>query len=125
MNTEITEAIKEWVFYDGDCALCRGFAARFAERLHQRGVGVAPLQAAWVRERLCLDGVEPVNEMKLLTGCGETLGGADAVIYLARFFWWGWVLRVVAWLPGARFVLRRAYARFARHRHCAKGGCRI
>jgi predicted DCC family thiol-disulfide oxidoreductase YuxK len=125
VNTEITEEYKEWVFYDADCAICTGFARRFQKQLHHRGIGLAPLQAQSVRERLGWGKDEPLTEMKFLTERGEISGGADAIIYLARYFWWGWGLRLMAHLPGARFVLRRAYAWFARRRHCAKGGCKL
>jgi predicted DCC family thiol-disulfide oxidoreductase YuxK len=125
VNTEITERIKEWLFYDAECAICRGWVQRLRKRLHRQGIGVAPLQAEWVGERLGLAPGELPEEMKLLTSTGEIFGGADAILYLARYFWWGWGLRVVAHLPGARFVLRRAYAWLARHRYCLKGGCKV
>jgi len=125
VNTEITEQCKEWAFYDAECKFCRDLAERFRERLLRRGVGLAPLQTDWVRELLGLAPGELPDEMKLLTKNGKIIGGADAVVYLARYFWWGWGLRLVAHLPGARFVLRRAYAALARRRYCVKGGCRI
>jgi predicted DCC family thiol-disulfide oxidoreductase YuxK len=125
VNTENTEIIKEWVFYDGECTVCQGFANRLAGRLQRQGVGVASLQAKWVRERLHLGSGETINEMKLVTGRGETLGGVEALIYLARYFWWGWGLRLLARLPGGRIVLRQAYAGFAGRRNCLKRGCRI
>jgi predicted DCC family thiol-disulfide oxidoreductase YuxK len=68
---------------------------------------------------------DELTEMKLRTASGEILGGADALIYLAKYFWWGRGLRLVARVPGVKFVLRRAYAGFAKRRHCLKGGCRL
>jgi predicted DCC family thiol-disulfide oxidoreductase YuxK len=126
VNTEITEHIKEWLFYDADCALCRGWVARLARRLRGQGIGAVPLQSQEARERLGHAANPPWNEMKCLTTDGCILGGADALVYLVdRCFWWGWGLRVIAQLPGAKFVLRRAYAWLARHRHCVKGGCEL
>ena len=42
----------------------------------------------------------PLEEMRVLTHNGEDLGGADAVIFLARQIWWAWPFYALAHIPG-------------------------
>ena len=138
MHTETTDNNKEWVFYDGNCALCRDWAHRLEGGLQQQGVGIAPLQTEWAAkfivpvnnrsaDRLPLreQAFRAPEEMKVLTSNGALLGGADALIYLAKYFWWGWGVRLAAQVPGVRFALRRAYAWLAKNRHCIGRRCGI
>ena len=113
-----------WVFYDGECALCRSWARRSARLLARRGFSLAPLQAPWVRERLRLDAGAPLTKMRLLLTDGRNFGGADAVVEIARRIWWA---RPIAWLahvPGMPRLMRNGYAHIAANRHCIGGACR-
>ncbi len=134
--TDITEYIdvtgcRGWVLYDAECPLCVGLAARFQGLLERRGFSLAPLQSPWVREHQGLRPDAVLTEMRILTGQQKVLGGADAVVYLARTVWWAWPLVLVSRIPLMMPVLRRAYRWVARRRHCAsricglrKGPCR-
>src|SRR5262245_40672846 len=115
--------LRGWVFYDGDCVLCRHWAARFEKILTRRGFDLAPLQAPWAKECLDLDLSQPLVEMRLLTREGRQLGGADALIFLARRIWWAWPLYALAQLPGSRPLLRAVYRWMAARRHCAGARC--
>src|SRR5262245_7679672 len=117
------EWLQGWVFYDGDCALCRALAGRFEKTLTRRGFDLAPLQASWARECLDLDLSEPLTEMRLLTRDGVQLGGADAILFLSRRIWWAWPLYLIAKLPGSRPVLQAGYRWMAARRHCVGGRC--
>ena len=55
---------------------------------------------------------------------GRELGGADALVEIARRIWWAWPLFALAQLPGAMLVLRAGYRKFAANRHCLRGACR-
>jgi predicted DCC family thiol-disulfide oxidoreductase YuxK len=125
VHTEITETIQGWVFYDADCPFCTRWACRTDELLARRGWHLAPLQADWVRLRLNLKDGEPLLEMKLLTADGRILGGADAIIYVARSIWWAWPLFALAQLPGITPVLRAVYRRIAKNRFCFGGHCAL
>ena len=61
--------------------------------------------------------------MELVKSDGRILGGADAVVELARRVWWGWPLWVFAQAPGSRPLLRAAYRWIAARRHCLGGTC--
>ena len=127
MNAEITKttAEKGWVWFDGDCPWCVGWARRAGPALARRGFALAPLQTPWVRARLGLaEGGRP-QEMAVLTAQGRALGGADALLELARHFWWARWVRGLAWLPGVLPLLRAAYRWGAARRPCAKGACAL
>jgi predicted DCC family thiol-disulfide oxidoreductase YuxK len=129
VNTEITDSnvrdVKGWVLFDGNCSLCCGSARFFSHTLDRHGIALAPLQTAWVRERLGLPEGEPPVEMRLLLANGNAPGGADAILEIARRIWWGWPLFVLAKLPGIKPMLRAMYRIIAANRYCANGACKI
>ncbi len=123
MYTEMTEYIKGWVLYDGDCAFCGQWVERTRHLLLRRGFHFVPLQAAWVRERLGHAENESLTEMKLLATDGRILGGADAIVQITRMIWWTWPFYALAQLPGMKLLLRMLYRRIARNRYCFAGHC--
>jgi predicted DCC family thiol-disulfide oxidoreductase YuxK len=125
VNTEITETILGWVFYDADCPFCIRWAWRTDELLARHGWHLASLQADWARLLLGLKDGEPLLEMKLLTTDGRVFGGADAVVHLARSIWWAWPFFALAQLPGVKPILRAIYRRIAQNRYCFGGRCAL
>lgn len=119
--SETTLSIHGWVFYDGRCPWCRAGARLFRGTLAERGFHLAPLQRGWVQERLGLAPAEATSQMRLLTGDGRVLGGADAVVHLARRVWWALPLWCLSRLPGGMAILRRVYAVVAAARPCRDG----
>lgn len=112
-------AARGWVFFDGECALCRSLARRFRPPLERRGFGLAPLQDPRVGALL---GIPPnllLQEMRVLTSDGQVFGGAQAIVFLAGNIWWAWPLHAASRLPGMRPLLRAFYAWVADHRHCS------
>jgi predicted DCC family thiol-disulfide oxidoreductase YuxK len=106
-----------WVLYDGECALCRAGAARFAALLHRRGFRLAPLQSPVGRHFA----PGQLSEMKLVTRDLRILGGAAAIAAIARTIWWA---KPLAWLWNVRLLrpaLKHAYRWIARHRSCTDG----
>jgi predicted DCC family thiol-disulfide oxidoreductase YuxK len=111
MTVETTTRVRGWVFYDANCAMCTATAGRFGRVLARRGFRVVP------------SGLWP--ELRLLTADGETRGGAEAVLHLARHIWWAWPLWALTHLPGMRRVARVAYRWIAAHRYCVAGTCAL
>ncbi len=111
MTVRTTTRPRGLIFYDAHCALCTATAARFRRILARRGFRLVP------------SGLWP--EMRLLTVDGHTLGGADAVLYLARRIGWAWPLWALAQFPGMLRVYRSAYRWIAAHRYCAAGACTL
>jgi len=123
----MTEYNGGWVFYDADCRICRTAVAMIYRKLRRRGFRFAPLQAAWVRDRLALpaDDALALHEMNLLLPDGRVFGGADGLIRLARWIWWAWPLYLFGFVPGGRRALRAGYEWIAARRNCQNGACRI
>lgn len=108
--------LRGWILYDADCPMCRDMKRRFQKTFTPRGFQFAPLQ-------LELQPGERPSEMRVRTSDGHVFGGADAVLFLARFVWWGRPLRWFAKLPGAPRLLDRVYREIAARRTCDNGVC--
>ncbi len=93
--------------------------------LVRRNFHPVPLQAKWARTRLGLAEGAPLLEMKLLTRDGRIHGGADALVQIARAIWWLCPCFLLAQIPGAKALLRRAYLRLAANRPCDDGVCAV
>ena len=100
-------------------------ARRLRPVLQPRGFGIATLQDPRVREQLSLPERELLAELRVLAQDGRQFGGADAIVYLARQVWWAWPLVAIAYMPGARRLLRAAYRYVAARRYCIAGTCSI
>lgn len=107
-----------WIFYDGDCRYCTAAADRLARLFRRRGFYFVPLQTPWVQKSLGLQPDAPLKEMRVLTEEDQDLGGADAIVFLARKIWWAWPFYSLARLPGTRRMLDRTYRWIAAHRGC-------
>jgi predicted DCC family thiol-disulfide oxidoreductase YuxK len=125
--TEITdnEKFNGWVLYDGDCHLCTGMARSFRRLLAGRHFELLPLQTPWVRTRLALSDSQLLDEMRFLRPDGKFFGGANALLEIARYFWWAWPLRQLGCIPPVTKMLRAGYRWVAKNRDCAMHGCRI
>jgi predicted DCC family thiol-disulfide oxidoreductase YuxK len=105
-----------WILYDGECRMCRDMMRGFDRTFTSRGFIFAPLQ-------LELKPGERPAKMRVRTIDGHDFGGADAVLFLAGFVWWGRPLRWFAKLPGAKRLLHRIYREIASRRSCDGGAC--
>ncbi len=114
-----------WVYYDGECRLCRAWAERLRETLAKHRFHLLPLQSPDAARQLRIGNPTRSGEMKLRLADGTILGGADALIEIARRVWWGRPLWVVSRLPGIMAVLRAGYRLLAANRLCANGVCLI
>ena len=104
------------ILYDADCRMCRDMMRRFERTFTSRGFVFAPLQ-------LELKAGERPGEMRVRTADGRDFGGADAVLFLAGFVWWGRPLRWFAKIPAAKRLLHRIYRAIASRRSCDNGAC--
>lgn len=114
-----------WILYDGECRFCRNLAARFQSIFGSRGFVFIPLQTPWVAAQINLQRGERSSEMRVWTNDDRDLGGAEAVVFLAGFVWWGKPLAWFARLPGAKIILRRVYCEIAARRSCDSGACEL
>jgi len=127
VNTEITvnRAPRGWIFYDADCALCAGAAARLKRALNRRGFRLLPLQTPDAPERVGVTREALLNRVHLLPGDGRRLAGIDVFIEVARHLKWARPLVAAARWPAVLPLLRRGYDWIAAHRHCFGGTCRL
>jgi predicted DCC family thiol-disulfide oxidoreductase YuxK len=124
VNTEITEYNKEgWVLYDGDCPLCSRTVRRFGQLLRARGLQPEPLQSPWVARQLGLSPEQLLVEMRLLLPDGRLYSGGDAILQIARRYWWAWPLYLLGHVPGVKPLLRVLYRLIARNRYCISNVC--
>lgn len=114
-----------WVLIDGECPMCVGLAGRLAGVFDRSGYCVAPQQTPWVRERLGLTEGEPLTELCVLSPSGQVVGGADAIVFVARSVWWAWPFVALTHIPGVMIILRAFYRRFAANRHCISNACYV
>ena len=120
-----------WVLYDEECSMCTALVARVGTALRAGGFSCEPLQSPWVRERLALAPKTLLAEIRVLTIDGRTLGGADAVVYLAREIgkthqsWRLWLLTFLSKIPFGMRLLRHGYRWVAARRYCRQGACVI
>jgi Uncharacterized protein conserved in bacteria len=112
----MSQSIHGWILYDAECPMCRDMMRRFEKTFTSRGFAFAPLHLE------LKPGTRP-TEMRVRLAHGVELGGADAVLYLAAFVWWGRPLRWFAKLPGAKRLLARIYREIASRRSCDSGAC--
>ncbi|HEX4341779.1 MAG TPA: DUF393 domain-containing protein, partial [Verrucomicrobiae bacterium] len=115
-----SDAPTAWVLYDADCSICTRFARRFENLLARRRLTILPLQTPWARERFkALSDTDYLAEMRLLYPDGKTFGGADALIEIARHYWWAWPAFILGHVPPFRALMRAGYRWFAGRRHCS------
>ncbi|HVO58657.1 MAG TPA: DUF393 domain-containing protein [Dongiaceae bacterium] len=114
-----------WLFFDADCRFCTRLARWMAPILGRRGFGVAPLQDARVGALLGMTREELLKEIRFLRADGSHVGGAEAVLAVAREVWWWRPLAWAARLPGMNRVLRAGYEWVAAKRGCEGVRCEL
>jgi predicted DCC family thiol-disulfide oxidoreductase YuxK len=120
---ELRKPFLGWVCYDADCTFCGRLAATANGPLARRGFKLIPLQSRWLASRFELHA--PYKEMALITTTGDYLGGIDALLWIARAFWWASPVILLAKIPGVNSGLRVLYRFIAAHRHCIGGRCTV
>jgi predicted DCC family thiol-disulfide oxidoreductase YuxK len=118
-----TEPPAGWVLYDGDCGVCSRWVPSWGPTLQRRGLAIAPLQSAWVRERTGLLPADLLSDIQLLQPGGQLLSGPDVYRYMMRRIWWTYPLYLLSKLPGLSQLFDWAYRTFARHRMRISAGC--
>ena len=118
-------SFRGWILYDGACRSCTASARRFDKIFRRRGFLFLPLQTNWVIKRLALEPGAHLEEMCVLTSDGRDIGGADAVIFLARQIWWTRPFAVLARMSGMHRLLDRGYRWIAAHRGCNHLACDV
>jgi len=106
-----------WLFYDGNCPLCVDAVRGFKPIFPRLGIQTESLHAPWVARRLGLSHDQLLAQGWMITPEGKLIGGADIWLYAAGKLWWGFPFRVLAAVPGGRWVIHRTYRWIATHRY--------
>ena len=112
-----------WLFFDAKCGFCTRIARWLAPVLRRRGLGVAALQDPRVGALLGITRGELLKELRFLMSDGLLLGGANAVLAVAREIWWARPVVWLAALPGMMRVLDLGYKWVAARRGCTSDAC--
>lgn len=113
-----------WVLFDGSCGFCRRWVTYWSDTLRKRGFEIAPLQEAWVRQRLApADEGDLLRDLRVLLESGQQLRGADAYRYVMRRIWWAYPLYLASTLPLLRSLFDWAYRAFADNRYHFSRSC--
>jgi predicted DCC family thiol-disulfide oxidoreductase YuxK len=122
LTSEMTDGkgrhARGWLFFDAECEFCTRIAAWMEAPMRRRGLAVAPLQDPRVGALLGLSPQELLRAIRYLSTDGTQYSGADALVALARQFWW---VRPLIWMfqiPGGTRVMRAGYGWVARQRRC-------
>ena len=113
------------IYYDDECRFCRDMLRRFGRTLARRLFTFVPLQSPGAARVLGVSEEHLLDEMRVRFDDGAVVGGASALVAIARRIWWAWPLWALGCLPGAMPVLEAAYRWIARNRHCMNGVCEV
>jgi len=115
-----------WVLFDGSCGICRNVVLYWASTLRKRGFEIAPLQEAWVRERLgSPEEDDLLLDLRLLLDNGRQLRGAAAYRYVMRRIWWSYPLYILSVTPLLRRLFDCVYRSFADNRYHFSRSCSL
>jgi predicted DCC family thiol-disulfide oxidoreductase YuxK len=118
-----SNAVYGWVLYDDSCGFCSRWVPFWSGALSRRGLGIAPLQADWVRSRLSLSDAEIVQDLLLLFRDGRLIRGADVYRYVMQRVWWAYPLFLLSTAPVGRRMFDFGYRTFARNRFRVSRAC--
>lgn len=114
------------VLYDDTCGFCRSWVPKMKPMLEKRGIGVAPLQAGWVRERIDITPEELVANIRMIfEDRSPDCVGADVYRFVMRRVWWLWPIYVLSVIPVGRWLFEKAYRKFAANRYKISKACRL
>jgi predicted DCC family thiol-disulfide oxidoreductase YuxK len=110
-----------WLFFDAECEFCTWIARWLVTPIGRHGFAVAPLQDPRVGALLGLPQNELTSAIRFLSEDGAPQSGADAILAVARQFWWGRPLLWLSRVPGVIFAMHAGYRWVAQHRRCRLG----
>ena len=117
VNTEITENVQGYIFYDDQCGFCCLGVRLLHQRLLRAGYHFVPMQAGWALNALHVPSADSLGEMKLLTPDGKIVGGAEVWGEIARHTCFLYPLFILLQLPGMLSIAAAGYRFIATRRH--------
>jgi predicted DCC family thiol-disulfide oxidoreductase YuxK len=113
----VSRGIDAWVLFDGACGFCSRWVPFWGRLLAAHGIGIAPLQERWVRERLGNLDEGLLDNLRVLESGGKVHSGADAYRFAFRRIPLAWPFDLVSRIPVGRGIFDASYRAFARNRY--------
>ncbi|MCH2105808.1 MAG: DUF393 domain-containing protein [Planctomycetes bacterium] len=117
--------MRGWILYDGSCGFCSKWVPFWSSTLARQGLGFAPLQADWVKERIDMTDEELLEDLRLLLATGEVISGPDVYRHVMRRAWWMTPFYLLSIIPGLSHLFDWCYRTFADHRYEVSAACRL
>ena len=114
-----------WILYDGTCGFCSKWVPFFESTLKRQGLGFAPLQAEWVRERVDMSEEVLLEDLHLFFRSGEVISGPAVYRHVMRRSPWLMTLYLLSIVPGLSHLFDWCYRTFADHRYEVSAACRL
>ena len=89
------------------------------------GLGIAPLQAPWVKQKTGLSQWALKKDLHLLLDNGEIIKGADTYRYALRYITWARPVHLFANAPLGRQIFDWSYRKLADNRHRFSRSCEV
>jgi predicted DCC family thiol-disulfide oxidoreductase YuxK len=124
-STIVNASPRGWVLYDGSCGICARWVPFWIPTLRKRGFEVAPLQTAWVRERLALSEDSLLEDVRLLLADGSQVRGAEVYRFFLKRIWWAYPIFLLSLIPGLRQMFNWSYRTFAKNRFRFSKACGV
>ena len=123
--TQAPEDMRGWILYDGSCGFCSKWVPFWSTTLASQGLGFAPLQADWVKDRIDMPEEELLSDLRLLLATGEVFSGPEVYRHVMRNAWPLWPLYLLSVIPGISILFDWSYRSFANHRYEVSAACRL
>jgi predicted DCC family thiol-disulfide oxidoreductase YuxK len=117
--------LTDWILYDDSCGFCRRWVPFWKNTLRKRGFAIASLQTSWVKEKLQLDEIDLLQDLRLLLASGEQIRGADTYRYAMKRIWWAYPIYLFSIAPFGRNIFNWSYRKFATHRYQISRVCKL
>lgn len=125
INPQLHAGVHGTIFFDASCGMCSIAARRMQWLIGGRGFAFLPLQTPGVAEELHLGPNDADWEIKLMMPNHEVLGGADALLAIARQIWWAYPIWLISLIPGVMPLMRFFYRMVARNRRRISQVCHL
>ena len=123
--TQAPDDMRGWILYDGSCGFCSKWVPFWSTTLVRQGLGFAPLQADWVKDRIDMPEEELLSDLRLLLDTGEVISGPNVYRHVMRHAWWLTPLYLLSIIPGLSHLFDWSYRTFANHRYEVSAACRL
>lgn len=93
--------------------------------LTSRGFKTAPLQSAWVKDKIPMTDEQLVEDILMLTPGEKIVRGADVYRAIMKKVWWLYPFFLLSLVPGLNYIFNWSYKTFNKNRHLISKTCQL